>query len=83
VQQPTPEPEPETPAPTQFTLTVTAGVGGTVSIEGGTYDEGTEVTITASAEEGFIFWECSDGNGKVIKYQRLVVMWIQQQYLLR
>ena len=62
MQQPTPEPEPETPAPTQFTLTVTAGVGGTVSIEGGTYDEGTEVTITASAEEGFIFWEWSDGN---------------------
>ena len=43
----------------QYSLTVTAGEGGTVSTEGGTYDEGTEVTITASANEGFIFngWE--------------------------
>jgi hypothetical protein len=40
-------PESEPPAPTQYTLTVTAGEGGTVSTEGGTYDEGTEVTITA------------------------------------
>ena len=52
VQQPTPEPEPEV---SQFTLTVTAGEGGTVSTEGGTYDEGTEVTFTATAEEGYIF----------------------------
>ena len=38
-------PEPEPPAPTQYTLTVTAGGGGTVSTEGGTYDEGTNVTV--------------------------------------
>ena len=33
----TEEPEPE---PTQYTLAVSAGDGGTVSTEGGTYDEG-------------------------------------------
>ena len=62
VQQPTPEPEP--PAPTQYTLEVTAGEGGTVSSEGGTYDEGTEVTITATPEEGYEFvgWEGSDST---------------------
>ena len=60
VQQPTPEPEP--PAPTQYTLTVTAGEGGTVSTEGGTYDEGTEVTITATPNEGFSFVRWSDGQ---------------------
>ena len=49
----TPEPEPQ--APTQYTLTVTTGEGGTVSTEGGTYDEGTEVTITATPEEGYEF----------------------------
>jgi len=57
-------PEPEPPAPTQYTLTVTAGEGGTVSTEGGTYDEGTEVTITATPEEGYEFvgWEGSDSD---------------------
>ena len=48
-------PEPEPPAPTQYTLTVTAGEGGSVSTEGGTYEEGTEVTITATPNEGYIF----------------------------
>lgn len=58
-------PEPEPPAPTQYTLTVTAGEGGTVSTEGGTYDEGTEVTITATPDEGYDFvgWEGSDSTG--------------------
>ena len=54
VKTPKPEPEP-TPAPTQYTLTVTAGEGGPVSTEGGTYDEGTEITITATPEEGYGF----------------------------
>tara|TARA_B100001094_G_scaffold256434_1_gene255619 strand:+ start:80 stop:1330 length:1251 start_codon:yes stop_codon:yes gene_type:complete len=56
--------EPEPPAPTQYSLTVTAGEGGTVSTEGGTYDEGTEVTITATPSEGyrFIGWEGCDGG---------------------
>ena len=55
----TPEPE---PAPTQYTLTVTASEGGTVSTEGGTYDEGTNVTVTATPSEGYEFegWEGRD-----------------------
>ena len=55
-------PEPEPPAPTKYTLTVTAGEGGTVSTEGGTYDEGTNVTVTATPSEGyeFIGWEGDD-----------------------
>ena len=58
VQTPPPEPEPE-PEPVEYTLTVSAAEGGTVSSEGGTYDEGSEVTITASASEGYRFtgWE--------------------------
>jgi M6 family metalloprotease-like protein len=57
-------PEPEPPAPTQYTLTVTAGEGGSVSTEGGTYDEGTEITITATPNDGyeFIGWEGSDSD---------------------
>ena len=61
----TPKPEPEpTPATTQYTLTVTAGEGGTVSTDGGTYDEGTSVTITATPYEGYEFvgWEGSESD---------------------
>ncbi|MDA0885574.1 MAG: VCBS repeat-containing protein [Bacteroidetes bacterium] len=53
-----------TPPVTQYTLTVTAGEGGTVSTEGGTYDEGTEITITATPVDGYEFvgWEGSDST---------------------
>tara|TARA_B100000963_G_scaffold65939_1_gene54150 strand:- start:1063 stop:2958 length:1896 start_codon:yes stop_codon:yes gene_type:complete len=55
-------------APTQFTLTVTVGEGGSVSTEGGTYDEGTEVTITATPEESYEFvgWEGNDSESNSI-----------------
>lgn len=55
------EPEPD---PTQYTLTVSAGDGGTVSTEGGTYDEGTSLSISAIPEAGYEFvgWEGSDSN---------------------
>ena len=62
----TPEPEAETPEPVvvQYTLTVTASEGGTVSTEGGTFDDGTSVSVTANANEGyeFIGW---DGNDSI------------------
>ena len=61
----TPEPEPAAPTPVvvQYTLTVTAGEGGSVT-NGGTFDEGTEVTITATPNEGYEFvgWEGSDSD---------------------
>ena len=52
--------------PVEYTLTVSAAEGGTVSSEGGTYDEGTEVTITASANEGYRFagWEGNDSTSE-------------------
>ena len=61
-------PEPETPAPTQYTLTVSAAEGGTVSSEGGTYDDGTEVTITATSNEGYRFtgWEGNSSTSESI-----------------
>ena len=58
----TPTAEPETPAPTQYTLTVSAGEGGSVSTDGGTYDEGTEIKITATPSSGYIFSGWSDGS---------------------
>ncbi|MDA9883840.1 hypothetical protein OAT98_01060 [Flavobacteriaceae bacterium] len=45
-----------------YTLTVTAGEGGSVSTEGGEYEEGTEVTVTATSEEGYEFIGWSDGD---------------------
>lgn len=49
---------------TQYTLTVTAGEGGTVSTQGGTYNEGTELTITATPWDGYIFKGWSNGSGE-------------------
>lgn len=50
--------------PIEYSLSVSASEGGTVSTAGGTYEEGTEITITASANQGFQFtgWE---GNSSV------------------
>ena len=45
-----------------YSLTVTAGEGGGVSSEGGEYEEGTEVTITAIPDEGYGFTAWSDGS---------------------
>ena len=54
--------EESAPDPTQYTLTVSASEGGSVSTEGGTYDDGTSITVTANPDEGFEFvrWEGSD-----------------------
>ena len=50
----------------QYTLTVSASEGGTISTEGGTYDEGTELTITATPSEGYFFagWEGNDSTSE-------------------
>ena len=45
-----------------YTLTVTSGEGGSVNSEGGEYNEGTEITLTASAGEGYRFIGWSDGS---------------------
>ena len=66
----TPEPETPAPTPTQYTLTVSAGEGGTISSEGGTYDEGTELSITANANEGYRFvgWEGNDSSSESLTF---------------
>ena len=47
-----------------YTLSVSAGEGGSVSTEGGEYEEGTEVTITAIADgcQQFMSWSDGDTN---------------------
>jgi len=44
-----------TPSVTQYTLTVASGEGGSVSSEGGTYNDGTSISITATPSEGYGF----------------------------
>ena len=53
---------------TQYSLTVSAGVGGSVSTSGGTYDDGTIVTVTALANDGYEFvgWNGSDSSNSTI-----------------
>jgi len=77
-------PEPEPTAPTQYTLEVITGEGGTVSSEGGTYDEGTEVTITATPAEGYEFvgWEGSDSTNETLTITLNSNQTIQAQFEL-
>ena len=67
VQSTTPEPEPETPEPVvvQYTLEVTASEGGSVT-NGGTFDEGTEVTIIATPDDGYEFVGWFNENGGLV-----------------
>jgi hypothetical protein len=53
---------------TQFTLAVTAAEGGGVSSTGGTYDDGTSVSITATPNEGYEFagWNGTDMSSSTI-----------------
>ena len=53
-----------------YALTVTAGEGGTVSSEGGEYEEGTEVPISATPDEGYRFKKWSDGE---FRPERIVI----------
>ena len=57
-----------TPTVTQYTLTVTAGTGGSVSTAGGTYNDGTSISITATPNEGygFIGWNGSNSTSSTI-----------------
>ena len=53
---------------TQFTLAVTAAEGGSVSSSGGTYDDGTSLSITATPNEGYEFvgWNGTDMSSSTI-----------------
>ena len=46
----------------EFTLTVNSSAGGSVNNEGGTFSDGTRVTITATPNEGFEFTGWSDSS---------------------
>ena len=54
--------EPDLLGPPSFTLSFTAGSGGSVSSPGGVYEEGSEVTITATPVSGYIFSGWSNGS---------------------
>ena len=84
VQTPDPEPVAETPTITQYTLTISAGEGGTVSSEGGTYGEGTEVTIIATANEGYRFtgWEGNNSTSESLTITMNSNQTIQAQFEL-
>ena len=53
---------------TQYSLTVTAGSGGSVSTSGGTYDDGSSVSITATPNDGYEFagWNGSNSTSSTI-----------------
>ena len=48
--------------PNTYTLTVSAGEGGSVSSEGGAYEEGTQLSLSASPDDGYQFISWSNGS---------------------
>lgn len=46
----------------QYNLSLTSGEGGSVDVSAGTYDSGSEVTVTATPESNFIFSHWSDDS---------------------
>jgi len=51
----------------KYTLDVSAGEGGSVSQNGGEYEEGIEIQITAIPDSGYIFDGWSDGNNEITR----------------
>ncbi len=68
--QPTTPPPTTTPPgggpTTQYLLTVNTGANGSVSSTGGTYDDGTSISITASPDVGYSFVNWTDSSGNEI-----------------
>ena len=66
----------------QSTLTVTAGGGGSVSTTGGTYNDGTSVSITATPNEGygFVGWNGSDSTSSTISVTLTANTTIEAQF---
>lgn len=50
------------PAPTMYTLSVSAGTGGAVSTQGGSYESGSKVSITATPNAEYVFSGWSNGS---------------------
>ena len=45
-----------------YSVSFSAEEGGTVDNLGGDFEEGTQLTVTATADEGFLFTQWSDGS---------------------
>ena len=57
-----------TPETVQYKLTVNSAEGGSISTEGGTFDQGTVITVTATPNDGyeFIEWQGINGSSNTI-----------------
>ena len=55
-----------TPTPPQIVITVKVGEGSGTVTGGGSYDEGTQVTLTATPASGFRFDSWVDDSGEVV-----------------
>lgn len=55
-EQPEPNPIPK------FTIVINSGEGGTVSNQGGSYNQGSKVSVTATPDNEYVFDKWSDGN---------------------
>jgi len=78
--EPDPDPDPD-PDPGTFTVTINEADGGTVIGEGGVYEAGTELTLTADPDDDFYFVEWRD-NGESFSYYNPLVLTVDRDYEL-
>jgi hypothetical protein len=77
---PDPDPDPE-PGPETFTVTINDGDGGSFSGEGGVYEAGIELTLTAEPNPGFYFVEWRE-NDESFSYYNPLVLTVDRDYEL-
>lgn len=69
--------------PNHYSVDIWATTGGRVSNNGGTYAEGTQITVQAFPDDGFHFMHWTDANGRVLSHESVYTFTVTSNTILR
>lgn len=69
--------------PSHYSVDIWAAPGGRVSHNGGTYAEGTQITVQAFPDDGYHFMYWTDANGGVLSYESVYAFTVTSNTILR
>ena len=69
--------------PNHYSVDIWATTGGRVSNNGGTYVEGTQITVQAFPDDGFHFMHWTDANGRVLSHESVYTFTVTSNTILR